>query len=151
MQPIDLDDLNSEKRYLGQQAYKDSKLANVMFTLELARRLQGTGVTVNCLCPGFIPNTEFLRNNGTFIRGFCRYIIGGLMRPFLKITRTVEEGGQAIVQLAVDEKLAGQTGKFFRDFVEDKVSVEATKEQDQQRLWQISEKMVGLESYQGMD
>jgi NAD(P)-dependent dehydrogenase (short-subunit alcohol dehydrogenase family) len=92
---IDFDDLQGEKYYSGYSAYSLSKLCNIFFTYELAERLQGTGVTVNCLHPGVI-DTKLLRTNFS----------GG---------RPVFEGSKTSVYLATAPELENVTGKYFMD------------------------------------
>jgi NAD(P)-dependent dehydrogenase (short-subunit alcohol dehydrogenase family) len=129
---IDFENLQGEKHYAGFRAYGQSKLANVLFTYELARRLEGTGVTVNCLHPGVV-STGFGKNNPGWAR-----LVATLFAPFL---RTPEEGARTIVYLATSPALEGVSGKYFAD------ERQATSSRDSydgalaRRLWEISEKL----------
>jgi retinol dehydrogenase 12 len=124
---ISFDDLGYRRSYSGWTAYGASKLANILFTYELARRLDGTGVTVNAVHPGFV-NTNFQRAAGLNMRG-----------PL-----TSEEGADTQIWLATAEELAGVTGKYFvrrRDTRSSEVSYD---EGMAARLWETSAEMVGL-------
>ncbi|MBV9425129.1 MAG: SDR family oxidoreductase [Solirubrobacterales bacterium] len=103
---LEFDDLQSERRFSGQRAYNNSKLALVMFTYELARRLAGTGVTVNAVDPGFVRGT---RIGGTLPLGY--QIIGTIMRPFMA---PVRKGADTIVWAASDPSLERTTGQYFK-------------------------------------
>jgi retinol dehydrogenase-12 len=124
---ISFDDLGYRRSYSGWTAYGASKLANILFTYELARRLDGTGVTVNAVHPGFV-NTNFQRAAGLNMRG-----------PL-----TSEEGADTQIWLATAEELAGVTGKYFvrrRDRRSSEVSYD---EGMAAHLWETSAEMVGL-------
>lgn len=123
---LELGDLQLEHDFDGYRAYANSKLANVLFTFELARRLQGRGVTANCLHPGVI-DTKLLRE------GFGG---GG---------RTVVEGAATSVFLATSEEVANVTGKYFASSREAEVAAAAKDEGLQRALWRESERMVGLQ------
>jgi NAD(P)-dependent dehydrogenase (short-subunit alcohol dehydrogenase family) len=136
MGTIDFDDLMSERKYSGQDAYNDSKLANVMFTYELARRLEGTGVTATTLHPG-VTNTAFGAEDTA--RGFGPLI--ALMRPFMK---SPERGAATSVYLASSPDVEGVSGRFFADrkpTTSHKSSYEAATTA---RLWDVSADLVGL-------
>ena len=100
--PIDLDDLQGERRYSSFGAYCRSKRANVLFTHELARRLEGRGVTANCLHPGVVATGMF--------RDMPRWLRVVLGRPFL---RTPEQGADPVLHLATAPDLADVTGCYF--------------------------------------
>jgi NAD(P)-dependent dehydrogenase (short-subunit alcohol dehydrogenase family) len=134
---LDFDDLQLEKGYNTFDPYSRSKLMNILFTYELARRLQGTGVTANTLHPGFVA-TKFGHNN----RGLIQILL-----PFFQrlVARTPEQGAQTSLYLATSPAVEGVTGKYFdpdqhearsNDFSYDEVA--------QKRLWEISEKVVTL-------
>ena len=134
---IDFDDLAFERhRYGMMKAYARSKLANVLFAAELARRLAGTGVTSNSLHPGSV-NT----NIWSGAPGYAKPLIAILVKPFLV---SAERGAQTIVQLAADPSLEDVSGKYF----EKKRPVSpAPLAQDQalaKRLWDVSARLVGL-------
>ena len=134
---INWDDFGNEKGYDGFfKAYTQSKLANVLFTFELARRLQGTGVTANCLHPGGV-NTSIAVSNA---KGFYKFI-WTIAQPFLI---TPKKGAATSVYLASSPKVEGVTGKYFDKCKEKKASANALNEADAKRLWEVSEKMVGL-------
>ena len=132
---LDFDDLGGERRYRWTQAYGQSKLANILFTAELARRLAGTGVTVNCLHPGGV-GTGLGKNNGAISRAII-----GVLRPFLK---TPEKGAETTLYLATSPDVEGVTGKYFSNRREKRPSAAATSTANATRLWDISEKLVAL-------
>ena len=133
---IDLDDLQSERRYKGFRVYGMTKLANIMFTYELAERLKGTGVTANCVHPGGV-NTNFGNNN----RGFTTL----LFRAFKPFMRSSEEGADTIIYLASSPDVEGMTGKYLSDRKVITPSEEAYDESLRKKLWEASEELVGLE------
>jgi len=129
---IAFDDIQLGQGYSGGKAYGQSKLANVIFTYELARRLAGTDVTANCLHPGAV-NTNFFNNvKGLF--GFLTWI----GRPFL---RTPEKGAETIVWLASSPEVEGVTGKYFLDRKERQSCPESYDPDVARRLWEVSERM----------
>ncbi|KAK6166831.1 hypothetical protein SNE40_023445 [Patella caerulea] len=136
--------------YNGAQAYKNSKLANILFTYELARQIEGSGVTVNCVCPGFIPHTELGRTASAPVRFFTRYVLGGLLK-FTKITRTVDQGARAEVNLAINEELKGVNGKYFTSMEEKKSSDESLEEDLQKKMWELSARYCHMEGYEPLD
>lgn len=91
-------------------AYKNSKLANVWFTYELARRLEGSGVTVNAVCPGFVTTTGLFRHSTWMMQMFLRWIL--YYAPF---ARTEDHAGECIIHASLDPSLEGVTGKMFSD------------------------------------
>ncbi len=129
---IPFDDLNAQRSWggAGFTRYGETKLANILFTAELARRLVGTGVTANAFHPGFVA-TGFNRNNGVLMR------IGmALSRPF---ARSAVKGAQTLVWL-IDSDEAGKTsGGYFFDLRKVAPSAAAQDRQAAQRLWQVSE------------
>lgn len=134
-QTLDFTDLQNEKSYSGFSVYGQSKLANVLFTKALSRRLEGTGVTTNVVHPGFVA-TRFGHNNG------------GLMRLFMPIVqllaRSPEEGAETNIYLASSPEVDEVTGEYFAD---SKVAPSSTVSKDAEaaeRLWEISAEMVGL-------
>lgn len=137
---MDFDDLNAEKSYRGFTVYGRSKLANVLFTYELARRLEGTGVTANCLHPGVVRSGFGQNENngwlGIFFKTF--YTISG---PFSKSNA---EGAATSIYLASSVEVEGVTGKYFADSREVPSSPASHDVEAQKRLWEISEEMVGL-------
>lgn len=135
---INFDDLQGERKYSSFGAYSQSKLANVLFTYELARRLEGTRVSVNCLHPGFV-NTRFGRDGDL---GSMLTRVLGLIAPLL--ARTPERGADTAVYLASDPHLAQVTGKYFDTRKDTRSSPESYDIAIAQRLWTVSEAMVGI-------
>jgi NAD(P)-dependent dehydrogenase (short-subunit alcohol dehydrogenase family) len=125
---VDFDDLQGEGRYSAWRAYSQSKLANILFTFELARRLQGTGVTVNAVHPGSVA-TNFGRSGGRLFSLGIR-----LVAPFM---RSPEKGAETVVYLA-SSPLEGVTGKYFVDCTERQAPKEAYDELVARRLWDVS-------------
>jgi NAD(P)-dependent dehydrogenase (short-subunit alcohol dehydrogenase family) len=132
---LDFDDLGSERRYRWPRVYGQSKLANILFTSELARRLEGTGVTVNCLHPGAV-GTGLGKNNGAIARAII-----GVLRPFF---RTPEKGAETTIYLATSPEVEGVSGKYFSNRREARPSAAATNAADAARLWEISEQLTHL-------
>lgn len=132
----DFSDVNFERRrYEGFAAYCLSKLANVMFTYELARRLEGSTVTANALHPGAVA-TNFGRNN--------RGLLGLVFRLFSRFALTPEQGAQTSIYLAASPEVANVSGKYF-DRCKPKPSSAASYDAEaQRRLWALSEAQVGL-------
>ncbi|HAJ48447.1 MAG TPA: short-chain dehydrogenase, partial [Alphaproteobacteria bacterium] len=133
---LDFDDLEMKQRYNGLKAYNNSKLANVMFTYALARRLKGSGVTVNCLHPGFVASS-FGHNNFGFM--------GTALWLAQKIAAiSPEKGARTSVYLASSPDVAGVTGKYFSDSKEMASSPVSYDETLQERLWSVSADMTGV-------
>jgi NAD(P)-dependent dehydrogenase (short-subunit alcohol dehydrogenase family) len=132
---LDFDDLQSEQKYAGFRAYGRSKLANILFTHELARRLEGTGVTANCLHPGVV-STGFNKNNGILVRlGMT------IARPFLI---SAEKGAHTIVYLASSPDVEGVTGEYFVNCTAMSSSPVSYDDEVAQRLWEVSASLTGL-------
>lgn len=130
------DDLQGQQRYTAMGAYGQAKLANVLFTYELARRLRGTGVAVNALHPGGVASN--------FGAGQA-----GLLAPVIRffITRfgiTPEQGAQTSVYLASSPEVAGVTGKYFDKSKPVRSSSASYDNAAAERLWRVSEEMTGL-------
>jgi len=137
---IDLDDLNYKKKYpmFGFTAYGTSRLATILFTQELAERLQNAGVTVNALHPGTVATNIW--NIGPKNKAYQR-LINRITRSFLL---SPEEGAQTSIYLASSDEVKGVTGKYFyKNRVKDG-SPQCKDIQVQKSLWQISEKLTGL-------
>jgi retinol dehydrogenase 14 len=133
---IELDDLQGERSYKSQQAYNQSKLANVLFTYELARRLEGTGVTANVLHPGVVRTSFGREDSGRFMRWLLP-----LVTPFLK---TPEKGAATSLHLASSPEVAGVTGRYFVNG-HPKRSAAASYDLDLARtLWQVSAELTGV-------
>jgi NAD(P)-dependent dehydrogenase (short-subunit alcohol dehydrogenase family) len=134
----DLEDLNKEKRWAGFQAYCDSKLMNILFTRELAKRLEGTGVTVNALHPGVV-GSGFGQGEGT------KWFKWGvkLVKPFMI---TPEKGARTSVYLASAPEVAGQTGGYYDRCKPKETTRQAKNMELAHQLWDISSKLVGVPS-----
>ncbi|XP_060781149.1 retinol dehydrogenase 14a [Neoarius graeffei] len=135
---INFDDLSSEHSYDRALAYSRSKLANLLFTLELSRRLEDTGVTVNALTPGIVRT-----NLGRHIH------VPLLAKPLVSLAswallKSPEEGARTSVYLACSPDVEGVQGKCFADCQEQKLLPKATDEDVAKKLWDISEVMVGI-------
>ena len=133
---IDLGDLGHARRYRAMRVYGTSKLANILFTYELARRLDGTGVTANCLHPGAVA-TRLGRNNGRLATAVTR-----LLRPFF---RTPEQGAATAIYLASSPAVEGVSGKYFVDCREARSSGVSYDESLARRLWDASARLSGIE------
>jgi NAD(P)-dependent dehydrogenase (short-subunit alcohol dehydrogenase family) len=132
---IDFDDLEAARRYRAMRVYGQSKLANILFSYELARRLNGTGVAVNCLHPGAVAS-GLGKNNGTWARALI-----ALLRPFF---RTPEQGAATSMYLASSPDLEHVTGKYFADCKETRSSAVSYDPAVARRLWEISTRMAGV-------
>jgi NAD(P)-dependent dehydrogenase (short-subunit alcohol dehydrogenase family) len=126
--PIDFDDVMLERRYDGMRAYAQSKLAQVMFTFDLAERLQadGAGVTVNALHPASLMNTKMVYES------------------FGYTMSTVEEGVEATLRLASSPELDGVTGRYFDRLREAQAHPQAYDGDARGRLWRLSEELMGM-------
>jgi NAD(P)-dependent dehydrogenase (short-subunit alcohol dehydrogenase family) len=124
--PIDFDDVMITKGYSGGRAYSQSKLSQIMFTIDLADELKGSGVTVNSLHPATYMNTTMVREGG--------------ITPI----STVEEGGEAILHLAVGDDMAGKSGLFFNGLREAQANSQAYDATARQRLRKLSFELTGL-------
>ena len=132
---IDFDDIQSRQKYRGFPVYGMTKLANIMFTNELAERLKGTSVTANCLHPGAV-GTNFGKNNAGPMALFFR-----LAKPFM---RTPERGADTLIWLASSADVDGVSGKYFSDRKEIEAKEIAYDPSARRRLWEISEELTDL-------
>jgi len=128
--PLDFDDLQNERRYKAMRVYGQSKLANLLFTLELARRLAGSGVTVNSLHPGAVA-TRLGTNNGPWARALI-----SLLRPFF---RSPDAGAATSIHLASADAVAGVSGRYFAKCREKTPSRAGQDAAAARRLWAVSE------------
>ncbi|XP_037133805.1 retinol dehydrogenase 13-like isoform X1 [Syngnathus acus] len=143
---IDFEDLNWErKKFDTKQAYCQSKLANVLFTRELAKRLQGTGVTVNAVHPGVV-STELGRHTGLHQSQFSTTVLSPL---FSMLVKNPELGAQPSVFLAVADELEGATGRYYDVLTEKEPAPQAMDEEAARKLWEISSRLVGLKEDDG--
>jgi retinol dehydrogenase 14 len=133
---MDFDDLQGARAYSGQTAYSQSKLANVMFTNELAHRLEGTGVTANSLHPGVV-RTNFGAEDQTWL--FT--VVSQVVLPFLK---TPAQGAQTSIYLASSPEMDGVTGQFFANKKVKTANKIAYDRAIVARLWQASADLVGM-------
>jgi NAD(P)-dependent dehydrogenase (short-subunit alcohol dehydrogenase family) len=132
---LDFDDLQSARGYDARTVYGRSKLANILFTRELARQLAGTGVTANCLHPGFVATNFGQRNNGLF---------GAAVRVAMLFAGKPEPGAATIVYLASDPAVAEVSGEYFHECRPKRPSAEARDADTARRLWAESERIASL-------
>jgi NAD(P)-dependent dehydrogenase (short-subunit alcohol dehydrogenase family) len=128
---IDFDDLQGKRKYFGWTAYSQSKLANILFTNELAKRIDG-GVTVNALHPGFVA-TKFGHNNGA--------LMSALMRLTQVFAKTPQQGAETPVVLASSPLVSGKTGGYYIDSRLRTPPSAAENPELAARLWQVSEEL----------
>jgi NAD(P)-dependent dehydrogenase (short-subunit alcohol dehydrogenase family) len=125
-QPIEFDDVMLERGYDGPRAYRQSKLAQIMFTLDLAAELEGSGVTVNCLHPATFMDTTMVRQSGT--------------KPVSK----VEDGADAVMNLIVSDGLEGRSGLYFNHLQESRANDQAYDAEARKKLRALSLRLTGL-------
>jgi len=133
---VDFDDLQLERRYSAFGAYCLSKLMNLLFTFELARRVAGRGITANAAHPGPVASNFGRSNRGVF--GFFFALAG----PFML---TPEKGARTQIWLASSPEVAGVSGKYFAKCREKRPSPRALDEVTQKRLWDVTAGLVGLD------
>ena len=133
---IDFEDLHAVDDYGGLQAYAQSKLAMLLFTFELARRLRGTGVTVNCVHPGVV-STNIWSGNKDLLS-----IAAQLLKFFYK---SPEKGAEGVLYLATSDEAKDVTGAYFKGTEQVTSSEASSDEAIAQRLWERSADMVNLE------
>ena len=126
--PIDFDDVMITKGYSGSRAYAQSKLSQIMFTIDLAKELKGGGITVNALHPATYMNTTMVRAGG--------------ITPM----STVEQGGAAILHLVEGDDVAGKSGLFFNGMNEARANPQAYDSDARRRLRALSLQLTGLAS-----
>lgn len=124
--PVDFADVMITKNYSGARAYAQSKLAQIMFTIDLAAELKGSGVTVNCLHPATYMNTTMVRQGG------------------ITPVSTVEEGGDAILHLVQGDDVADRSGLFFNGMREAQANAQAYDAEARSRLRRLSLELAGL-------
>lgn len=132
---LDFDDLQSQRSYdrMGFGVYSRSKLANLFFTFELARRLQGSAVSANALHPGFV-GSSFAKNNGWL------YQIG--MRIAGLFAKSPQAGAQTSIYLASSSEVRGVSGQYFAGCQPVRAAPQAYDQAAQARLWQVSEQLL---------
>jgi len=138
---LDLADLQLERRYLPMLAYANSKLANILFTRELARRLDGTAVTATCLHPGTV-HTRFGQTGSTWLR--LGLMVAG---PFL---RSPESGARTVIYLAASPMVTGQSGGYYVSRKLRQPSAAARDDDLARRLWDASALLSGLTGLTGV-
>ena len=124
--PIDFDDVQLERTYSGMQGYCQSKLAQIMFTIDLAGQLKGSGVTVTALHPGTFMNTNMVRQSG------------------MPAQSRVEDGAEATFRLAVSPDVEGQSGVFYNQQTLGRANEQAYDAAARRRLRDLSERLAGL-------
>jgi NAD(P)-dependent dehydrogenase (short-subunit alcohol dehydrogenase family) len=139
-QRLDFDDLQNERGYRSFRTYGRSKLANIMFTYSLARRLEGSGVTANCMHPGFVAS-NFGSGNRIPVRPVML-----LLRPF---ALSPKQGADTAIWLASSPDLDGVSGGYFEKRTEHRSNQASLDVEAQERLWHVSAEMTGLESRGG--
>lgn len=137
---MEFSDLMFEDGYSGMDAYARSKLANVLFTYELARRLEGTGVTANTLHPGAIPGSRFGRNLSLPMRLAWRAL--ALVPGY---TSSPADGAETVAYLAASPEVDDVSGAYFEDCERVDSSPASRDETTQRRLWEISADLVGID------
>ncbi|TFG49955.1 MAG: SDR family oxidoreductase [Anaerolineales bacterium] len=135
---MNFDDLGFEKGFFGMKAYGRSKLANILFTYELARRLADSGVVVNALHPGHVA-TDIWKTNFPLIGPALKWLMG-------RIALTPEEGAENSIYLACSPDVEGITGKYFDKHEPVQSSPISYDQKAARRLWEISEKLTDLSS-----
>jgi len=133
---LDFDDLQGRKRYFAYAAYGKSKLCNILFTRELARRLEGTTVTANCLHPGFVA-TRFADSSDGWLRSLFQ-----LGKRLMAISP--ENGARTILYLATAPAVAGKSGGYYVKSKPAALSAAAKNDADAKRLWAISAALTGV-------
>lgn len=134
---IDFDNLQAKKKYSIMKVYSNSKLANIMFTIVLARRLEGSGVTANCLHPGMVDTNIGRNDNGILGRIFQPFVFGRGI--------SVEKGADTAIYLCSSPKVATVSGEYWDKRKVVKANKEAYDVDAQERLWQVSEEMLDIE------
>src|SRR5215218_6575279 len=132
---IDFDDLQAEKGYKTAKAYSQSKLATVLFTYELARRLEGTGVSANCLHPGVVGT-----NLGSGVTG----ALGFTVRALTPLMKSPEKGAETSVYLASSPEVEGLSGGYFVKKAEARSSEASHDQRIARRLWEVSADLTNL-------
>jgi len=131
---MNFDDLQQERRYGALRAYSQSKLAQILFTHELSRRLEGTGVTVNSVTPGTV-RSHWADEGGAF------GIVNRMGRPFMA---SPAKGARTPLYVATSPEVEGVTGRYFSKMKERQSSIESYDDAEAKRLWAESMKLSGL-------
>lgn len=136
---ISFDDLQTTRKYSPMGAYASSKLANILFTRALAKRLHGTPVTATCVHPGFV-RTNFGSNNENDVSPLLKRIFSLISR----FARTPEKGAETVVYLATSPEVEGASGGYYFDCKPTPPSPAAQDDSAAEELWQASEHLVGI-------
>lgn len=140
---MNFEDLGFRRGYIGMKAYARSKLANILFTYELARRLEGSSVTVNAVHPGQVA-TDIWRTNF--------FILGPLLKGAIRLTGlTPEQGADTVIYLAASPEVEGVSGKYFVRRRAVRSSPVSYDEETARRLWQVSQTLVGAKFASPLD
>ena len=131
---LDFSDLMLENGYKAGDAYANSKLAAVLYTAELAKKIKGQGITVNALHPGVLATSSF--------RDYPNFVVK-LLNMFLE---NPEKGGERIAYLATSDEVADITGKYFYKTEEREIDASVYGSETAEKLWQIAEELTGLEA-----
>lgn len=134
---LDFSDLQSEKSYSSFRVYGTTKLENILFTRELSRRLQGSGVTANCVHPGFV-GTRFGQNNARNI------VLKGITRAIMSFGLKPEEGAKTIIYLASSPEVEGKSGGYYYKCKPEQPTEAARDDDAARRLWDASAKIAGF-------
>ena len=129
--PLDFDNLMLKRSWSGLRAYAQSKLAQILFTFELASRLEASGMTANCLHPATLMDTAMVRESGTAPRS------------------TTADGVAAVMQLATAPELAGRSGEYFDGLNVGRAHAQAYDPEARRRLWSVSERLTGFGGFPG--
>jgi len=132
---LNFQDMHSPKKYSALTAYADSKLANILFTYELARRLELTDITVNCLHPGVVATNFASQDAGSY-----KYLFF-LGRPFMS---SPEKGARTTVYLAASPDAGKYTGAYFKNLKPARSASQTYNPVIARRLWALSEKQTGF-------
>jgi NAD(P)-dependent dehydrogenase (short-subunit alcohol dehydrogenase family) len=132
---LDFDDLQCTKGYRPQSVYGRSKLCNILFTRALARRLNGTGVTANCLHPGFVRTNLGQRHGSLF---------GNMVRMAMLFAGAPDRGAKTIVYLATSPAVADVSGDYFVDCRPATPSAQAQDDASAERLWTATARLAGI-------
>jgi len=127
---LDFNDLQNARNYRALTAYSQSKLCNILFTRELAKRLSGTGVTTNCFHPGFVATRFADGGKGALYYGF---------QVAKKFALTPEQGAETMIYLASSPSVANLSGEYFEKCAVKSPNAEAQDEEAARRLWEVSE------------
>lgn len=141
--PINWDDLNWEKSYSAVDAYSQSKLANILFTKELAKQLEGTNVISVCLHPGAV-RTELMRYTGEGLFFWFPYFMRSIHYLYAVVSKSPREGAQTTIHCVVADDVPKYNGYYFSDCAPKKPSVNGMNGDDAKRLWELSDRLVGL-------